>query len=112
MKNLLPLLLCLLFSILNVARATKPAHMPTPNAKSAQKNPSGQEAHGKTLLSDENNDEDVTSDDDGSMAGASDNEGENVNDADGSDAPGDQQTGDNDAGDDDGGDDGGTDQGK
>ena len=107
MKKFLPFLLCLLLSIFTMARATKPAHMPTPNTKSAQKNPSEQEADGKTLLSDENNDEDVTSDDDGSMAGTSDNEGENVNDDDGSDAPGDQQTGDNDAGDD-----GGTDQGK
>jgi hypothetical protein len=106
MKKFLPLLLCLLLSTFTVARATKPAHTPAPDTRSAQKNPPGQEADAKTLLNDENNDEDVASDDDDSMAGASDNEGENLNDDDGGDAPADQDTGDDDAGDDDGGDDG------
>jgi hypothetical protein len=112
MKKFLPLLLCLLLSIFTVARAAKPAHTPAPDTRSAQKNPTGQEADEKTLLNDANNDEDVPSDNDDSMAGASDNEGENMNDNDGGDAPGDQETGDNDAGDDDGGNDGSGDEGE
>jgi hypothetical protein len=107
MKNFLPLLLCLLLSIFTVARATKPAHTAAPDTKAAQKPPTGQEADAKTLLDDANTDEDVASDDDDSIDGASDNEGENMNDDDGGDAAGDEDTGDDDGGGDEGGDDGG-----
>src|SRR5580765_7333011 len=112
MKKFLPLLLCLLLSIFTVARATKPAHTPAPDTTSAQKNPTGQVADEKTFLNDANNDEDASSDDDDNRAGASDNEGENMNDDDGGDAPGDQETGDNDAGDDDRGNDDSGDEGE
>ena len=112
MKKFLPLLLCLLLSIFTVARATKPAHTPAPDTKTAQNEPRGQEADAKTGLNDANTDEDVTSDDDDSIDGASDNEGENMNDDDSGDAAGDEDTGDDDAGDDDGGDDGGGDEGE
>ena len=107
MKKFLPLLLCLLLSIFTVARATKPAHTPAPDAKTAQKKPPGQEADAKTLLNDANTDEDAASDDDDSIDGASDNEGENMDDDHGGDAAGDEDTGDDDGGDDEGGDDGG-----
>ena len=112
MKKFLPLLLCLLLSIFTVARATKPAHTPAPDTKTAQKKPTGQEADAKTLLNDANTDEDVASDDDDSTEDASDDDGEDMNDDDGGDAPGDEDTGDDDAGDDDGGDDGGGDEGE
>src|SRR4051794_41760993 len=111
MKKFLPLLLCLLLSIVTVARALKPTHTPAPDSSSAQKNPARQEADEKTLLDDANNGEDADSDDDDSMTGASDNKDENVND-DGGDAPDDQDTGDNDAGDDDGADDNGGGEGE
>ena len=101
MNKLLPLLLCVLLSIFTVARATKPAHTPTPDTKTAQKPPTEQEADAKTLLNDANADEEPASD-----------EGEDMNDDDGGDTPGDEDTGDDDAGDDDGGDDGGGDEGK
>jgi hypothetical protein len=101
MKKFLPLLLCLLFSIFTVARATKPAHTPALNTKTAQNKPRGQEADAKTLFNDANTDEEPISD-----------EGEDMNDNDGGDAPGDEDTGDDDAGDDDGGDDGGGDEGE
>jgi hypothetical protein len=107
MRKFLPLLLCLLLSIFTVARATKPAHTAAPDTKTAQKPPTGQEADAKTLLDDANTDEDVASDDDDSIDGASDNEGENMNDDDGGDAAGDEDTGDDDGGGDEGGDDGG-----
>jgi hypothetical protein len=112
MKKFLPLLLCLLLSIFTVARATKPAHTPAPDTKTPQNPPTGQEADAKTLLGDANTEEEMASDDDDSIDGASDNEGENMNDDDGGDAPGDEDTGDDDAGDDDGGDDGGGDEGE
>ena len=108
MQKFLPLLLCLLLSIFTVARATKPAHTPALDRKTAQNEPRGQEADAKTGLNDANTDEDVTSDDDDSIDGASDNEGENMNNDDGGDAPGDEDTGD----DDDGGDDGSGDEGE
>jgi hypothetical protein len=111
MKKFLALLLCLLLSIVTVARAMKPTHTPARYSRSAQKNPTRQEADAKTLLDDANNGEDADSDDDDSMTGASDNKDENVND-DGGDAPDDQDTGDNDAGDDDGADDNGGDEGE
>ena len=108
MKKFLPLLLCLSLSIFTVARATKPAHTPAPDTKTAQKKPTGQEADAKTLLNDANTDEEVASDDDDSMDGASDDEGENMNDDDGGDAAGDEDTGDDAERDDEGdGDDGG-----
>jgi len=107
MKKFLPLLLCLLLSIFTVARATKPAHTPAADTKTAQKPPTGQEADAKTLFDDANTDEEVASDDDDSIDGASDNEGENMNDDDGGDAAGDEDTGDDDGGGDEGGDDGG-----
>ena len=112
MKKFLPLLLCLLLSIFTVARATKPAHTSAPDTKTAQNKPTGQEADAKTLLNDANTGEEVASDDDDSMEGASSDDGEDVNDDDGGDAPGDEDTGDDDAGDDDGGDDGGGDEGE
>ena len=103
MKKFLPHLLCLLLSIFTVARATKPAHTPAPDTKTAQNEPRGQEADAKTGFNDANSDEDVTSDDDDSIDGASDNEGENMNNDDGGDAPGDEDTGEADAENDDGG---------
>lgn len=54
MKKFLPLLLCLSLSIFTVARATKPAHMPAPGAKTAQKKTTKQKADAKTLLDDAN----------------------------------------------------------
>ena len=105
MKNFLPLLLCLLLSIFTVARATKPAHTPAPDTKTAQKPPTGQGADAKTLLDDANTDEKVASDDDDIIDGASNNEGQDIND-DGGDAPDDENTGDDDGGDDGGGDEG------
>ena len=111
MKNFLPLLLCLLLSIFTVARATKPAHTAAPDTKMAQKPPTGQEADTKTLLDDANTDEKMASDDDDIIDGASNNEGQDIND-DGGDAPDDENTGDDDAGDDNGGDDGGGDEGE
>ena len=112
MKKFLPLLLCLLLSIFTVARATKSAHTPAPDMKTAQNKSTGQEADSKTLLNDENTDEGVASDDDDSIDGGPDNEGEHMNDDDGGDAPGDEDTGDDDAGESDGGDDGGGDEGE
>ena len=106
MRKFLPLLLCLLLSIFTVARATKPAHTPAPDAKTAQKKPPGQEADAKTLLNDANTDEKVASDDDDSMEVAPSDEDEDMNDDDGGDAPGDEDTGDDDGGDDGGGDEG------
>ncbi len=96
MKKFLLLLLCLSLSFFTVARAVKPAHTSAPDAK--------------TLVNDANTDQDVASDDDDSMEGASNDEGEDVNDDDGGDAAGDEDTGDDDAGDDGGGDDGGGDE--
>ncbi len=110
MKKFLPVLLCLLLSIFTVARATKSAHTPAPDTRSAQKNPTGQEADAKPLLNDENTDQQVATDDEDTAA--SDNEDGNVNDDDGGSAPSDQETGDNDAGDDEGADDGGGDEGE
>ena len=107
MKQFLLLLLCLSLSIFTVARATKPAHTPAPNTKNAQNNPTGQEADAKTLLNDENTDEGVASDDDDSMDGGPDNEGEHMNDDDGGDAAGDADSGDDAETGDEGGDDGG-----
>jgi hypothetical protein len=105
MKKFLPLLLCLLLSIFTVARATKPAHTPAPDTKTAQNKARGQEADAKTLLN-ANTDEEVASDDDDSMEVAPSDEGEDMNDDDGGDAPGDEDTGDDDGGDDGGGDEG------
>ena len=107
MKKFLPLLLCLLLSIFTLAAAMNPPHTPAANTKTAQKNPMGQEADAKTLVNDQNSNEDVASDDDDNMDGASDDEGENMNDADGGDAAGDEDTGDDAERGDEGGDDGG-----
>ena len=112
MNKLLPLLLCVLLSIFTVARATKPAHTPAPDTKTAQKPPTGQGADAKTLLDDANTDEKVASEDDDSTEVASSDEGEDMNDDDGGGAPGDEDTGDDAAGDDDGGDDSGGDEGE
>src|SRR5512132_1836682 len=106
MKKFLPLLLCISLSIFTVARATKPAHTPAPDTKTAQNKPSGREADAKTSLNDANTDEKVASDDDDSMEVAPSDEGEDRNDDDGGDAPGDEDTGDDDGGDDGGGDEG------
>jgi hypothetical protein len=54
MKKFLPLLLCLLLSIFTVARATKPAHTPAPDTKTAQKKATKQKADAKTLVDDAN----------------------------------------------------------
>jgi hypothetical protein len=105
MKKFLPLLLCVLISVFTVARATKPAHTPAFDTKTAEKKLTGQEADAKTLLNDANTDEGVASDNDG----ASDNEGENMNDDDGDNAAADEDTGEDDGGDENGGDDGGGD---
>ena len=107
MKKFLPFLLCLLLSVFTVAAAMKPPHTPAANTNTAQKNPMGQEADAKTLLSDQNSNEGVDSDDDDNMDGASDDEGENMNDDDGSDAAGDEDTGDDAERGNEGGDDGG-----
>jgi len=111
MKKFLPLLLCVLLSIFIVARATKPAHTPAPGEKTDQSKPNGQEADAKTFLNGANTDEEVASNDDDSIPGASSDEGEDIND-DGGDAPGDEDTGDDDAGDDEGADDGGGEEGE
>jgi len=96
-----------------MARATKPAHTPVPDTKTAQNKPRGQHADAKTLLNDASTDGQVDfDDDDDSTAAPSDNEGQDVKDNGGGDAPDDQNTGDDDAGDDNGGDDGGGDEGK
>jgi len=54
MQRFLSLLLCLLLSIFTVARATKPAHTPSPDTKMAQEKPTARKADAKTLLSDAN----------------------------------------------------------
>jgi hypothetical protein len=107
MKKFLPLLLCLLLSIFTMARATKPAHTPVPDTKTAQNKPRGQQADAKTLLGEE-----VSSDDDDSTEVPSNNEGQDINDDGGGDARDNENTGDDDEGDDNGGDDGGGDQGE
>ena len=107
MRKFLPLLLCLLVSIFTVARATKPAHTPIPDTKTAQNKPRGEEAEAKTLRGEE-----VSSDDNDNMEDPSNNEGQDINDDGNGDAPGDENTGDDDAADDNGGDDGGGDEGK
>jgi hypothetical protein len=112
MKKFLPLLLCLSLSIFTVARATKPAHTPAPDTKTAQNEPRGQEADAKTLFNDANTDQEVASDDDDSMEVPSSDEGEDVNDDDGGDAPRDENIGDDGAGDDDASDDSGGDEGE
>ena len=106
MKQFLPLLLCVLLSIFTVARATKPAHTPAPGEKTDQSKPNGQEADAKTFLNGANTDEEVASNDDDSIPGASSDEGEDMNDDDGGDAAGDEDTGDDDGSDDGGGDEG------
>ena len=90
-----------------MARATKPAHTPAPDTKTAQNEPRGQEADAKTLLNDQNSNEGVGSDDDDTVDGASDDEDENMNDHDSDDAAGDEDTGDDAETGDEGGDDGG-----
>jgi hypothetical protein len=103
MKTFLLLLLCLLLSIFTVAHATKPAHTPAPDTRTAQNERSGQEADAKTLFNDANTEEEVGPDDDDSMEGASDDEGEDMNDDDGGGATGDEDNGDGDGGHDEGG---------
>ena len=112
MKKFLSHLLCLLLSIFTVARATKPAHTPAPDTKTAQNAPRGQEAESKTLLNDTNTDEEAPSDGDDNTEPASSDDGEDVNDDGGGDAPGDEDTGDDHARDDDEGDDGSGDEGE
>jgi hypothetical protein len=112
MKKFLPLLLCLLLSIFNVARATKPTNTAVPDVKTAHNESMAQDAAVKTLLNDANADEQVTSDDDDSMEVPSSDEGEDMNDDDGVDTPGDKNVASDDAGDDDGGDDDAGDEGE
>jgi hypothetical protein len=109
MKNILPLLLCFSLSAFAAARTTKAAHTPARHVRSVQNNPRAQKANTKPLLSDETNDQDVSSDDEDNVGGASGSEDENVAD-DGSDAPADQDTGA--AGNDDGSDESPDDGGK
>jgi hypothetical protein len=112
MKKFLPLLLCLLLSIFTVARATKAEHTPAPTTKTAQEKPTGQEADAKTLPNDANTEGEVASDDDDSMEGSTDNEGEDMNDDDGGEpAAGDEDTVDGDGGHDEGGSDANDDSG-
>src|SRR5438477_12879041 len=80
MKKFVSLLLCLSLSLFIVARATKPAHTPAPDTKTAQSKPNGQEADAKTLLNDANTDEEVASADGDSMEVGSNDEGEDMND--------------------------------
>jgi hypothetical protein len=87
-EKIFSLLLCLSLSIFTVARATKPAHTATPDAK--------------TLLNDANKDEEMGPGDNDSMEGASDDKGEDMNDDDSSDAAGDEDTADDDGTDNDG----------
>ena len=89
MRKFLSLLLCLSLSIFTVARATKPAHTATPEAK--------------TLLNDANKDEEMGRGDNDSMEDASDDNGEDMNDDDSTDAAGDENAADDDGTDDDGG---------
>ena len=112
MKKFLPILVCLLLSIFNVSRATKPPHTPAPDTKTAQEESTGQEADAKPLLRDANTDEEVASDDDDSIDDASGDEGEGMNDDHGGNAAGNEDTGDDHGGDDTGGDDGGGDEGE
>ncbi len=105
MKKFLPLLLCSLLCIFGAA------HTLARHVRSDQNNPRVQKADMKPLLSDQTNDQDVSSDDEDNVGGASANEDENVAD-DGSDAPADQDTGDNAAADDDGSDESPDDEGK
>ena len=86
-----------------MARATKPAHTPTPDTKTAQKPPTEQEADAKTFLNDANTDEEVASANVDSVEDASDEGGEDMNEDEG---------GADDAGDEDTGDDGGGDEGE
>ena len=99
MKKFVGLLLCLSLSLFIVARATKPAHTPAPDTKTAQSKPNGQEADAKTLLNDANTNEEVAPGDDDSMEVGSNDEGEDMNDDDGGEAPGDKDTGDDGGGD-------------
>jgi hypothetical protein len=91
-KEFLLLLVCLSLSLSTVARATKLAHMLAPGTK--------------TLLDNANTPEEVASDDDDSADDASSDEGEDMNDDDGTGAVGDEGT------DDDGDDDGSSDEGE
>ena len=112
MKKFLPLLLCLLLSIFNVARATKPTNTAVPDVKTAHNESMAQDAAVKTLLNDANADEQVTSDDDDSMEVPSSDEGEDMNDDADGDTPGDKNTATDDSGDNDGGDDDAGDEGE
>ena len=99
MRKFLPLLLCLSLSIFTVARAMKPAHVFAP------------ETGAKALVNDANTEQEAAPDDDDGNTGASNDEGEDVNDDDGDGAAGDEGTGPDDGGDDDGEDDASADQG-
>jgi hypothetical protein len=112
MKSFVPLLLCLSLSMFTVARATKVTHTRAPDTKTAQNEPREQEPDAKTLLHNENTDEEVPSDEGDSMEVASSDEGEDMNDDDGGDAAGDEDTGDDDAADADVGEDDGGDEGE
>jgi hypothetical protein len=100
MRKFLPLVPCLSLSIFTVARATKQAH-----AFAA-------ETDVKPLVTGASTEEEVASDIDDTIEGASNDEDEDLNDDHGGDATSDGDTRDDDAGDDDGGDDGGGDEGK
>src|SRR4029077_2553983 len=112
MKQFFSLLICLFLTIFTMSRATRTAHTPVPDTKTAQNKPRAQQADARTSHHDANAYEQVAFDDDDSTEVPSNNEGQDVNDDGGGDAPGDENTRDDDAGNDDGGDDGGGDEGE
>jgi hypothetical protein len=105
MKKFLPLLLCLSLSIFTIARATKLTLT------------TRQQADAKTFFKHANTEEEVSSDNDDSVEGAPNDDGENTADDNADNAAGDQDTGNDDGAndngaDDDAGDDGGGDGGQ
>jgi len=107
MRKFLPLLLCLSLTIFTIARGMKPTHALAPDKTSTRKSPTRQQADAKTLFKHANIEEEEGSNDNDSTENASGNEGEDVNDDDGSEAAADQDDGDNNGADDNEGDDGG-----
>jgi hypothetical protein len=99
MRKILPLLLCLSLSIFTVARAAKPTHVFAPDPDEA-------------LVNDASTEQETPSDDEDSMAGAPNDESEDVNHDDGEGDAGDEGTGPDDGGDEDGDDGGSGDQGE
>jgi hypothetical protein len=99
MRRFLALLLCLSLSVFTVARAMKPAQVFAP------------ESDANASVDGPITEEEPASADDDTTPGASNDEGDEVNDNDGDDAAGDEATGPDDGADDDGDDSGSGDQG-